>query len=580
MRIHVLAADYDGTLAHDGVVARSTIDALKRLRDSARRLVMVTGRRLEPLLELFPEASLFERIVAENGALIYEPATGEDRLLASPPPQAFVDTLRRRGVKPMECGRCIVATWQPHEHVALEVIRDMALEIQIIFNKDAVMLLPSGVNKAAGLAAALEEIGMSAWNTVAVGDAENDQAMLQMCAGAAAVSNALPSVKEMANITLVHPRGEGVEELVDILLANDLDSIRLLPERGLVLGTDPHGSPFTIPDHGESVLVTGGPGGGKSSFAISVLEQLTKLGAQCCVIDPEGDYQTLHNSVRLGSAKRPPSIEEVTGVLEQPREHCIVSLFGLDKPSRPAYFDQMRHMVAGTRSQAGRPHWIIVDEAHYAAPRGWVPAETWTATELQGMMFITAYLEQMSDAVLRHVDWIISIADEPQVAIVQYCRLIGEPPPSLPPSQDRHPRRALAWKRADRRMIWFTLVVSHAEQQRHLHSCWEGEVDDTQQFIFRGGESKLKLAAPNLKQFIHIAGGVDDDTWNYHLQRGDYSRWLRDVIRVEELADKVESIERSRETDAGHTRKLIFDHIQERFVSKHGLPAVGTPHAH
>lgn len=569
MRFHILAVDYDGTLAHDGIVSKETVEALVRLRESGRRLIMVTGRRLEPLLELFPDASLFERIVAENGALVYEPATGHEKLLASPPPQEFVEELRRRGVKPLECGRCIVATWQPHEHVALEVIHDMALEIQIIFNKDAVMLLPSGINKAAGLVAALDSIGMSAWNTVAVGDAENDLAMLHLCTGSAAVSNSLRSVKEAANIVLQKPRGQGVQELIERMLMDDLNAIRLRPERGLVLGTYPEGQPFTIPDHGESVLVTGGPGGGKSKFALGILERLTELGAQCCVIDPEGDYQSVDYSIRLGDAKRTPSIEEIAGVLEQPHDHCIVSFFGIEKPDRSAYFDRLHRTLAGIRSHYGRPHWIIVDEAHYAVPKGWHPAETWSHSELEGMMFVTAYHTQISEAVLRHVDWIISIANDPRQAITECCQLIGEPVPEISAPGEDLQRPALAWKRGGSRAVWFSRFELLADRQRHLHSHWAGEMDADLQFVFRGSESKLQLATPNLKQFIQVGLGVDDETWNYHLRRRDYSRWLRDVIKIDELADNVEDIERGTETDAKRSRKLVFDRIQERFDPKH-----------
>lgn len=151
MRYHVLAADYDGTLAKDGAVDESTFEMLRKVRDSGRKIILVTGRRLEPLLELLPDVGLFDRIVAENGALVFDPETRKETQLADSPPIEFIDELRRRGVDPMEIGRCIVAMWRPHEHVALQVISDMALELQIIFNKDAVMILPSGINKAFGL---------------------------------------------------------------------------------------------------------------------------------------------------------------------------------------------------------------------------------------------------------------------------------------------------------------------------------------------------------------------------------------------------------------------------------------------
>ncbi|MEH2119451.1 hypothetical protein [Nostoc sp.] len=66
--------------------------------------------------------------------------------------------LRDRQVKPLSVGRVIVATWHPQETIVLETIRQMGLELQVILNKGAVMVLPSGINKATGLAAALDEM--------------------------------------------------------------------------------------------------------------------------------------------------------------------------------------------------------------------------------------------------------------------------------------------------------------------------------------------------------------------------------------------------------------------------------------
>jgi HAD superfamily hydrolase (TIGR01484 family) len=111
-------------------------------------------------------------------------------LLAELPPKKFVEELRRRGVENISVGRSIVATWVPHETTVLDVIRDQGLEMQVIFNKGAVMVLPSGVNKASGLKAALDELRLSPHEVAGVGDAENDHAFLAICEAAVAVSNA------------------------------------------------------------------------------------------------------------------------------------------------------------------------------------------------------------------------------------------------------------------------------------------------------------------------------------------------------------------------------------------------------
>jgi len=165
---------------------------------------------------------MFDCVVAENGGVLYSPQTKEVRVIAAPPPQAFVDDLTRRGI-PLSVGHVIIATVEPHEIEVLEVIKEMALEFQVIFNKGAVMVLPAGVNKASGLQAALESYGISLSEVVAVGDAENDNAFLEHCGCAVAVANALPALKERVNYVTRSNAGAGVMELIDSLLRGGLD---------------------------------------------------------------------------------------------------------------------------------------------------------------------------------------------------------------------------------------------------------------------------------------------------------------------------------------------------------------------
>lgn len=224
MRYLALCTDYDGTIARHGAVDDLTIAALARLRDSGRKLIMVTGRELAELISVFARLDLFDLVVAENGALLYNPATQEQKPLCEPPLPAFVAELEARHVTPLSVGRTIVATREPYEKDALDVIRDLGLELQVIFNKGAVMILPSGVNKATGLQAALTELNISVHNAVGVGDAENDHAFLGICECAVAVANALPSVQQTADFVTQATHGAGVTQLIDEILADDLAS--------------------------------------------------------------------------------------------------------------------------------------------------------------------------------------------------------------------------------------------------------------------------------------------------------------------------------------------------------------------
>ncbi|MGH7792645.1 MAG: HAD family hydrolase, partial [Thermodesulfobacteriota bacterium] len=222
MLYHALACDYDGTLASQGRVAETTLAALDRLRNSGRKLILVTGRELSDLSQVFPNLDLFERVVAENGALLYEPATREKKLLCERLSEEFIRALQKKGVDPLYSGEVIVATREPNETTVLRVIRDLGLELQVIFNKGAVMILPSGVNKATGLRSALKELGLSPHNAVGIGDAENDHAFLEMCECSVAVANALDSVKNRADWVTSKENGAGVIELIDRLISSDL----------------------------------------------------------------------------------------------------------------------------------------------------------------------------------------------------------------------------------------------------------------------------------------------------------------------------------------------------------------------
>jgi hydroxymethylpyrimidine pyrophosphatase-like HAD family hydrolase len=224
MRYEALATDYDGTIARDGKVDEPTVQALRHARDNGLRLVMVTGRELTDLFNNFEHPDLFERIVAENGAVLYDPATKHAQSISGPPPPALVELLERQAV-PLSVGHSIVATVEPYEHQVLAAIRELGLEWHVIFNKGSVMALPADVTKATGLAPALAALGVSPDRTVGVGDAENDQAFLKMCGLAVAVDDALPAVKAMADVVTAGSHGQGVSELITRLLAGELDAV-------------------------------------------------------------------------------------------------------------------------------------------------------------------------------------------------------------------------------------------------------------------------------------------------------------------------------------------------------------------
>ena len=216
-----LAADYDGTIAQHGDVTDSTVAALHQWKDAGRKLIMVTGRQLPDLQKVFPFTKLFDCIVAENGALLYWPGSGEKKTLTVAPSQEFVDCLRARGVSPLSFGEAIVATQETYKGVVLEVIEELGLKLKVILNKGALMILPTSVDKATGLTAAANAMNIALADIAGVGDAENDQVFLTLCGYSAAVGNALSFLKKQVHYVTQATHGAGVEELIAKLLNTD-----------------------------------------------------------------------------------------------------------------------------------------------------------------------------------------------------------------------------------------------------------------------------------------------------------------------------------------------------------------------
>jgi hydroxymethylpyrimidine pyrophosphatase-like HAD family hydrolase len=221
MRFRVIATDYDGTLAHEGQVDAGTLETLARVQAAGHKLVLITGRELDSLRSVFPEMDLFDLIVAENGALLYYPSTGEEKLLAGAPPANFVRKLQQSGVEPLSVGRCVVATVRPHEVEVDEVIRELGLDLQIIFNRESVMVLPVGVDKSTGFRAAMAELRLPASRVIGIGDAENDYAFLNLSGFSVAVGNAIPSLKERVHAVTSGEDRAGVVEILQRLLTNE-----------------------------------------------------------------------------------------------------------------------------------------------------------------------------------------------------------------------------------------------------------------------------------------------------------------------------------------------------------------------
>jgi hydroxymethylpyrimidine pyrophosphatase-like HAD family hydrolase len=527
----------------------------------------VTGRELKDLLRVFPQYELFDRIVAENGALVYRPDTGEEKVLGEPPPMSFIKELQLAGVQPLSVGKVIVATWEPHQLKVLETIKASGTERQMIFNKGAIMILPPGINKATGLQAALREMNLSCHNVVAVGDAENDSHLLQTVECGVAVHNALPVLKQLADWTTAGPHSQGVRELIAQLLQSDLQELDpVLKRHDLPLGRHPDGTRFKIKAYGEAVLLTGRPMSGKTTMAAAFLEELLERQYQFCLIDPEGDYSDYQDSARRGEDRR---CGTGAGSSDHhfPPEKPRAKLPGLPGSAihgeRNSFFKGLIGLLRRQQEQLGHPHWLILDEVHHLWPAG-QQADPLTLPEtFKNFMMLTTSPDLVNPALLRQVDTVMILGEHPGEALTSFARITGRGLPIAAPGEPLK-GQALVWScREDQPAFLVDTLLPAVHLQRHKRKYAKGDLKE-HSFYFNGPKG-LQLKAKNLADFVQIAGAVDEDTWLYHLQRQDYSNWFGGAIGDPELANATRLIETG-EAEPGTSKMAISKLIEENYT--------------
>ncbi|MDZ4837664.1 MAG: HAD-IIB family hydrolase [Candidatus Melainabacteria bacterium] len=543
MRYVGFACDFDGTIASDGIVSDEVLQALSRLKNSGRSLVLVTGRKLDDLLRVFEHSSLFDYLVCENGGVLYHPETRAMDILAEPPARSFIERLQARGVTWLDVGQVIIASWVPNETIILEVIQELCLDLHISFNKGAVMILPPDVNKGTGLTAALNKLGLSSHNVVVIGDGENDHAMFSICECSVAVGDALVSVKEHADLIMRGENGHGVVELINKLIENDLCETDT--SNRISLGVQQDGTRSQFRSYDCRVLIAGPSKSGKSTVAISILNDFAEAGYQYCVIDPEGEYDHAPHAVTVGNQHYSPSASEIVSVLENPQDSVVVNLLSVPLDERPSFLSTIVSSLKSLRNRKGRPHWIVVDEAHHMLHPFWDQTLEPGWSEPGSVIIITVDPSEISTKVLSAVDIVVAVGDEPSRTLSRFAKAIGHQPPVTKPV-------SLGWGEI---LVWFrheygppvklttrTLPVEH---QRHIRKYAAGDIGVQRSFYFTGPENRLRIKCQNLFLFLQIADGLDAETWLFHLKRGDYSTWFRDVIHDHGLEIEAQAIEKN-----------------------------------
>jgi hypothetical protein len=112
-----------------------------------------------------------------------------------------------------------------------------------------------------------------------------------------------------------------------------------------------------------------------------------------------------------------------------------------------------------------------------------------------------------------------------------------------------------------------TVAPAKLELKRHRRKYAAGELGEDKSFYFRGPQNKLNLRAQNLNMFIQLAKGVDDETWAFHLQRHDYSQWVREAIKDQALADELKGIEEDSSVAAEESKSRIVKILEQHYTA-------------
>jgi len=536
-----LAMDLDGTLTEDDQLADSAMAAIKASRGDLR-MILVTGRILTDLEAAFPGLGQeFDALVTENGAVLHTRSGAQ--ALADPVDSAVGPALAERGV-PTRAGRVLLALAGHDAVTAMDVITDLGLDHQVVRNRGSAMILPAGVTKGTGLQAALDELGLSAHNTIAVGDAENDLALLQAAEVGAAVANAVPSLAAHADLRLGSPDGGGVAGLLTgQLLAGQQ---RLCPRRRwLQVGAFDDGQPVLVPGSQGSVLIAGCTGSGKSYLAGLLAERWIDAGYAVLVIDPEGDHAGLAQrpGVHLvDAATHLPSSTDLLAIARPGLASLVLDLSGLPETEKASYLRRLPASIAAERAEYGTPHWVITDEAHLilrddaAQPPGPGLAEP-------GTCMATWRPGALPAAFRDSVDLTFATAEAPPAA--------SNAPMSVPRatvSVGRQPPQP------------FTIASRISPHVRHQHKYTATALPLSRRFYFRSdGEP---ATAATLEEFSRHIQHCDPTVLGYHLTRGDFSRWITGTLADRSLGSDLAAIER----DLAHRHAAELERARHRVI--------------
>ena len=576
MRLFTLALDYDGTIARNDRIDAGIRESIAEARTRGITVIIVTGRILEELRRVAGDLHFVDAVVAENGGVLHFPESDYTAALAPAIPPVFLEELTRRGVA-VRAGRTLVDADAADAHQLLDTIRTLELPLVLVFNKGRVMALPQGISKATGLHAALDMLRLSARNTLAIGDAENDHELLRLAEVGAAVPWGSAALRAAADVTIDHTDTGAVAAYVDALASTGMLPPVAQARRKLLLGHLEDGREFSLAARGRNVLIAGDTKSGKSWVAGLLSEQLILYGYCVCVFDPEGDYRSLEGLpgvTILGGDDPPPSTRELTRALRYPDRSVVIDLSRLPLDAKRDYVRITLPALNLLRRRTGLPHRVVIDEAHYFLHDG--DAGTLLDLDRSGYTVATYCASRLPKALLDATDVVIVTCESNPLeidALLKSCQArttVDLKEWNL--IRGLRPGQAAALPitaEAGGRLRLFNVAPRLTPHVRHRQKYVDVPVSESRAFVFSPG-----IAVRTLREFVRQLERQAAPQLDPFVKRSDFSRWIRDVFGDHVLAAELRGIEaKHRGMPSAETIAALVDAIRARY-ELHDEPAM------
>lgn len=571
----VMAFDFDGTLAVHGVVPRELEDALEQCRALGHALFLVTGRRFESV-SLGRLSQVFTGVVWENGAVLVHTATGEVYLPFGQLEDRLVQALKDKEI-PLEQGLAIAATWVPHDQVVWQALGAQGGGAVVEYNKGAVMILPAGAAKGAGLERLLTICGFSAHNLAAFGDAENDISMLRLSEVAVTVGDAVPAVREMADVVASQFGPAGVLEILDRYpLAGKYFDIPLRRERRILVGRDKADREVYLPGSrlaGRNVGVFGDSGTGKSWVVGLLAEGLHHEDYQVLLVDPEGDFRGLRALPRFvaleGDHVSMPAPSAVGSLLETGGVSVVLDLSRYPVALRIPYVAELVRALRPLRERKYRPHWIVFDEAQQMFPPGGGEATDAVVPllEVGGWAFVSYRPDRLNPMILGAVHHCLAtrlVEPEAVRAVKEHCGDCGIETVNF---AEIAPGEILLCEGQVARLRPALRRVPHI---RHFYKYLEVPLPPGKRFWFRDAQGGVGQEAASLYEFVQLIPKVPRASLEYHDHREDFSRWAESALGDADLAARLRKLAH-RQLKEKQLREAISQTVAARYEELNAL---------